>query len=222
MRFNGLNWSLLLAVSISTALGADSEKSKFEVKPAAAYPHHQTSEKITIAAEPMETDEQTHEAFGKVNPYRYGVLPVLLVIQNDGTDAIKVDRMKLVYSLPDGTRIEATPAQDVRFIHGTQAPNRLPGLAGGTVIKKNPEKPSCRVGNRRQGVCGKDGSRRSVRQRICVLPGPTEQRSRLRLCVRSGRSGERQRALLLRNPHVREVIPLRVRLFRPLGTSVKG
>ncbi len=141
MRFNGLRWPLLLAVSISAAWGADNEKSKFEVKPASAYPHHQTSEKVTIAAEPMETDEQTHEAFGKVNPYRYGVLPVLLVIQNDGPDAIKVDRIKLIYSLPDGTRIEATPAQDVRFIHGTQAPNRLPGPAGGITIKRTPKNP---------------------------------------------------------------------------------
>jgi hypothetical protein len=141
LRFNGLRWPLLLAVSISAALGADNEKSKFEVKPAAAYPHHQTSEKVTIAAEPMETDEQTHEAFGKVNPYRYGVLPVLLVIRNDGPDAIKVDHIKLIYSLPDGTRIEATPAQDVRFIHGTQAPNRLPGPAGGITIKRTPKNP---------------------------------------------------------------------------------
>ena len=141
MRFNGLRWPLLLAVSIAAAWGADNEKSKFEVKPASAYPHHQTSEKVTIAAEPMETDEQTHEAFGKVNPYRYGVLPVLIVIQNDGPDAIKVDRIKLIYSLPDGTRIEATPAQDVRFIHGTQAPNRLPGPAGGITIKRTPKNP---------------------------------------------------------------------------------
>jgi hypothetical protein len=89
----------------------------------------------------METDEQTREAFGKVNPYRYGVLPVLLVIQNDGPDAIKVDRIKLIYSLPDGKRIEATPAQDVRFIHGTQAPNRLPGPAGGITIKRTPKNP---------------------------------------------------------------------------------
>jgi hypothetical protein len=141
LRFNGLRWPLLLAVSISAAWGADNEKSKFEVKPASAYPHHQTSEKVTIAAEPMETDEQTHEPFGKVNPYRYGVLPVLLVIQNDGPDAIKVDRIKLIYSLPDGARIEATPAQDVRFIHGTQAPNRLPGPAGGITIKRTPKNP---------------------------------------------------------------------------------
>jgi hypothetical protein len=141
LRFNGLRWTLLLAVSISTAFGGENEKSKFQVKPVETYPHRQTSEEITIAAEPMETDDQTHEAFGKVNPYRYGVLPVLLVIRNDGPDAIKVDRLKLIYTLPDGTRIEATPPQDVRFIHGTQAPNRLPGLAGGTIIKKTPKNP---------------------------------------------------------------------------------
>ena len=141
MRFNGLRWPLLLAVSIATGFPADNEKSKFEVKSAASYPHRQTSEKVTIAAEPMETDEQTREAFGKVNPYRYGVLPVLIVIQNDGTDAIKVDRMKLTYELPDHSRIEATAPQDVRFIHGTTAPNRLPGVAGGVTIKRTPKNP---------------------------------------------------------------------------------
>jgi hypothetical protein len=147
LRFNGLRWLLLLAVSIAAGPGAtrifcaDKDKPKFEAKAASAYPHHQTSEKITIAAEPMETDEQTREAFGKVNPYRYGVLPVLIVIQNDGPDAIKVDRMKLTYELPDHSRIEATQAQDVRFIHGTTAPNRLPGPAGGVTIKRTPKNP---------------------------------------------------------------------------------
>jgi hypothetical protein len=141
LRFNGLRWPLLLAVSIAAGSAADKDKPKLEVKAAAAYTHHQTSEKITIAAEPMETDEQTREAFGKVNPYRYGVLPVLIVIQNDGPDAIKVDRMKLTYELPDRSRIEATPAPDVRFIHGTTAPNRLPGPAGGVTIKKTPKNP---------------------------------------------------------------------------------
>ena len=30
--------------------------------------------------------------FGNLNPWRYGVLPVLVVIQNDGKDALRVDR----------------------------------------------------------------------------------------------------------------------------------
>jgi hypothetical protein len=107
----------------------------------AAYPHRQTSEKVTIAAEPMETDEQTREAFGKVNPFRYGILPVLLVIRNDGPDAIRIDRIKVAYTLPDHTRIEATPAQDVRFIHGTREPRGLPGPTGGIHITRAPKNP---------------------------------------------------------------------------------
>lgn len=142
MRFNSmLVRSLpLLLVSIAAAAGADNEKSRFEVKPAVEYPHHQTSEKVTVAAQAMETDEETREAFGKVNPYRYGVLPVLVVIQNDGTDAIRVDRMKLVYTLPDGSHVEATPAQDVKFLRGVQQPKTINGPAG-IKIRKDPRNP---------------------------------------------------------------------------------
>jgi hypothetical protein len=141
LRFNGLRWPLLLLVSIAVASGADNDKPKFEVKPISAYPHRQTSEKITIAAEPMETDEQTRDAFGKVNPYRYGVLPVLIVLQNDGPDAIRVDRIKFSYILPDRTRIDATPAQDVRFIRGATQPKGLPGPTGGIKITRAPKNP---------------------------------------------------------------------------------
>jgi hypothetical protein len=141
LRFNGLRWSLLLAVSIAAAHGADNEKTKFEAKPASAYPHKQTSEKVTIAAEPMETDEQTRDAFGKVNPFRYGVLPVLIVIQNDSPNAIRVDRMRLIYTLPDRTKVEATPAQDVRFLHGAAQPKGLPGPTGGIRITRPPKNP---------------------------------------------------------------------------------
>lgn len=140
MRFNGLRWPLLLAVSIAAGFPADNEKSKFEVKPAAAYPHRQASEKVTIAVEPFETDEQARDAFGKVNPWRYGVLPVLVVMQNDGPDAIKIDRIKFAYTQPDGKVIESTPAQDVKFIQGAQAPKRLPGQIG-IPIKRNQKNP---------------------------------------------------------------------------------
>lgn len=126
MRFNGLRWLLLLSVSIAAAAGADNDKQKFEVGPAASYPHHQTSEKVTVAAQPMETDAETHDAFGKLNPNRYGILPVLIVVQNDGSDAVKVAGARFEYTMPDGQRVESTPAQEVKYIHGTRAPNALP------------------------------------------------------------------------------------------------
>jgi len=142
LRFNGLRSPLLLFLSIAaTSLTAGGDKPKFEVKPVMAYAHRQTSENVTIAAEPMETDEQTRDAFGKVNPWRYGILPVLIVIRNDGPDAIRVDRMQFAYTFPDGTRVEATPARDVRFIHGTTAPKGLSGPTGGIRLSRAPKNP---------------------------------------------------------------------------------
>jgi hypothetical protein len=134
-------WLLLFLVSITASAGADNDKTEFKVRPVLSYPHRQASEKVTIAAQAMETDDETREAFGKVNPNRYGVLPVLIVIQNDGPAAVRVDRMKLVYNLPDGSHVEATPAEDVRFLNGVREPKGLPGPTGGIAIKRNPKNP---------------------------------------------------------------------------------
>jgi hypothetical protein len=142
LRFKGLKWGskwlLVLSASIAAGVAADNEKTKFEAKPAASYPHHQTSEKVTIAAEPAETDAETRDAFGKLNPNSYGILPVLIVMQNDGPDAIKLDHIKFEYIMPGGEHVEATPAADVKYVHGTRAPNRVPGTI---VIKKKVKNP---------------------------------------------------------------------------------
>ena len=120
LRFNRLApWVLTVAL-----LGAD--RTTFQSKPVDQYPHRQISEKVTIAAQPFLTDEEAKEAFGKLNPWRYGVLPVLVVIQNDGKETLRLDRMKVSYVLPDNTRIEATPASDVKYAHGVKAPKNLP------------------------------------------------------------------------------------------------
>lgn len=134
----GLKWLLLLSVSIAAGTAGDNERAKFDVKPAASYPRHQSSDKLTIAAEPAETDAQTRDAFGKLNPNSYGILPVLIVMQNDGPDAVRLDHLKFEYITPDGQHIDATPAGDVKYIHGTRAPNRLPGTI---VIKKKAKNP---------------------------------------------------------------------------------
>jgi len=121
LRFNLL---MPLVLTVSVLSGAD--RTTFQSKPVDQYPHRQTSEKVTIAAQPFLTDDETKEAFGKLNPWRYGVLPVLVVIQNDGKDTLRLDRMKVSYVLPDNTRIEATPASDVKYARGAKAPKNLP------------------------------------------------------------------------------------------------
>ncbi len=116
------------------------DKTTFQSKPVGEYPHRQASEGVTIAAQPFITDDEAKEAFGSLNPWRYGVLPVLLVIQNDGKDTLRVEKMKVQYELPDNSRIDATPASDVRYARNVKVPTRIPGSSLPIHLgsKKNP------------------------------------------------------------------------------------
>src|SRR3982751_5203840 len=103
---------LALVLSIAAAFAADKE-APFKAAPATSYPHHQTNDAITIAADPYVSGEKMKSAFGKLDPYQYDVLPVLVVIQNDGKEAIRLDRLKVSYLGPGNQRVEATPSRDV-------------------------------------------------------------------------------------------------------------
>ncbi len=46
---------------------------------------------ITIAAVPYTSEDQAKSAFDKVNPYKYGILPILVVIRNDTGKAVRVN-----------------------------------------------------------------------------------------------------------------------------------
>jgi len=130
---------LALFMSIAAAFAADKQPA-FQAPAASALPHRQTADKVTIAADPYVEGEKVKTAFGKLVPYHYGVLPVLVVIQNDSTQSIRLDKMKAEYVGPHGDRVTATPASDVRY---AKAPNR-PVLVGGPAGritghgKKNP------------------------------------------------------------------------------------
>lgn len=128
---------LIVLLSIAAAWGADKDKGRFAPGPASSYANRQSSEGVTIAAAPLETDEQTEPAFGKLNPYKYGVLPVLVVIQNDRKTSLDLSRMQVEYVLPGGGHIEATPAADVPYITGPERP-KVQTLPLPRRKKKNP------------------------------------------------------------------------------------
>ena len=130
---------LILLTSIAVAMAADKDKPKLEVNAAASYPHHMTSQGVSIAAIPYETEEEAKTAFGKVNPNAYGILPILVLMDNDSNNTIRVDRMRLEYTAQGGVRIENTPAQDVRYLNGAKAPRTVPLPTGPIhVNKKSP------------------------------------------------------------------------------------
>jgi hypothetical protein len=128
---------LFLLLSIAVASGSGKDRPKFTPGPASSYPSRQTVSNVTIAAVPYDTEELARTAFGKVNPYKYGILPVLVVIQNDGKQVLRLDSMQVQYTRGDRSRIEATPPQDVPYTTGgpkqpsvtpTPIPARIPGV----------------------------------------------------------------------------------------------
>jgi hypothetical protein len=101
---------------------AEKDHPAFHPPPAAELPHHQTNGQVTIGADPYSSGEKLKAAFGKLNPYQYGILPVLIAVQNASGQSIKMDGMKAEYVGPHGDRIEATPAKDVRYTRGGGPP----------------------------------------------------------------------------------------------------
>jgi hypothetical protein len=122
---------LALLTSIAAVLAPNKawpakDQPKFTPGPAASYESHQTSGKVTIGVAAYVSDQETRLVFGKHNPYTYGVLPVLIVIQNDGPKTIRVDPLELVLVGPSRDRVDATPAKDVRYLGGQSRPSAMP------------------------------------------------------------------------------------------------
>jgi hypothetical protein len=106
-------------------LVADNAKdaAKFSPGPASSYRTKQTNDRVTVAVVPYDTEDLAHMAFGKLNPNQYGVLPVLVIIQNDTDQALKLEHLDAEYAGIDGRQVEATPADEVQTLGGTDRPN---------------------------------------------------------------------------------------------------
>src|ERR1035441_7245010 len=131
---------LALLLSISAGLAADKE-TPFKAAPAASYAHHQSNAQITIGVDPYVALDKVQLAFGKLQPNQYGILPVLVVIQNDSDKAISLERLKAEYAGPNRERIEATPARDVRYLRPPQRPGAIDGPAGRVKVLKSKKNP---------------------------------------------------------------------------------
>src|SRR6266852_3718736 len=134
--------SIALFGSFALAGAADKDL-RFAPGPAASYPTRQTIEKVTIAAIPYTSEEQVHSAFGKLDPNKYGILPVLVVIHNESDQTLRLDNLKLEYITPSRTHIDATPAKDVPYVSGNIKQPRienspLPTGSPRVSRKKNP------------------------------------------------------------------------------------
>ncbi|HEY1218334.1 MAG: hypothetical protein ABSE42_23635 [Bryobacteraceae bacterium] len=109
-------------MSITAALAADKQQA-FHAPAAASMAYHQTVAQVTIGAETYAAGDKVRAAFGRLVPYDYGVLPVLVVIQNDSRESIRLDQMNAEYVIPRGGRVTATPPGEVRYAHPPHRPD---------------------------------------------------------------------------------------------------
>lgn len=140
MALTGKSLIVPLAVIIACGtpvLTGGKERPKFDPGPASNYETRLTISKITIAAAPFIRHSQVEQAFGKLDPNREGVLPVLVIIQNDTNQTVALDQIKVALVTVDHDRIDATPAADLKYLAGPEQPKvyqPIPGLSG----KKKP------------------------------------------------------------------------------------
>ena len=141
MPFVFKSLALLLSISaLSVGFAADKE-TPFKAGAAASYASHQSNAQITIGVDPYVASDKVATAFGKLNPNQHGVLPILVVIQNDSDKAIRLDRLKVEYVGPNHERVESTPARDVRYLKPPQRPDAIGGPGGKVKVLKTKKNP---------------------------------------------------------------------------------
>src|SRR5260370_41256583 len=130
--------ALIVLLSIAAAAADDKDKARFAPGPASSYAGHQTIEKITLAAVPFLAEEQVRTAFGKVNPYKYGVLPVLVILENNTGKALRLE-LEAEFIQADGRHTGATPASDVIYV-GANPGRRTVPTPGPLPLPRKPKK----------------------------------------------------------------------------------
>lgn len=128
--------------AVWTGAGAGGDEPRFAPGPASSYPTRQTSEKVTVAAVPYVGEALVRAAFGKVDPNQYGILPMLVAIENDSGQALRLEGMRVEYVTSDRAHIDATPAKDVLYLGGARVPKMtptpIPGAGSRVKKSKNP------------------------------------------------------------------------------------
>ncbi|MEZ5351383.1 MAG: hypothetical protein R2762_02005 [Bryobacteraceae bacterium] len=129
----------LACVSITVAAGADNKSEGFRPGAASTFANKQTQKGLVVAAAVYQSDEETKPAFGKLNPNKYGVLPVLLVMENTGSEVLRLANLEVRYVDSRRRKISSIPAGEVRYLTPVDKPKvaraPIPGLNRG---KKNP------------------------------------------------------------------------------------
>ena len=122
---------LLLTALVTSPAWADDHVMP-SVQPATTYPDVEihAKEKVAIAAEPYDTKEKAK--IFRVDYLAHGIMPIWLVVTNNGDRPISLRDARILFQTADGDRIQAAEPEDVERLmtrkerEGGKIP--LPGL----------------------------------------------------------------------------------------------
>jgi hypothetical protein len=131
-----MNLSIALMGVLATGVAAGEDKS-FRAGPAGNYAH-QTVEQVTIGAKAFDTEDLTEQAFGrKSDLLKYGVLPVLVVIENKRDKPLDLREVEVSLVAGDGRHVKSVNPEDVQFAKSQKKPSQVP-MPVPLPKKKNP------------------------------------------------------------------------------------
>lgn len=137
-RFLTPSITLAAALLVSARGGGDKP---FQVLAANAYAH-QSVEHVTIGAKPYDTQDLTADAFGKkTDLLKYGVYPVLVVVENKRADSLDLRQLEVSLVGADGRHVTAVDPDELPFLakNGKRRPSKPSvGLPVPLPKKKNP------------------------------------------------------------------------------------
>ena len=133
----------ILSITSAAALlagGFGNEARHFRPGAADAYPH-QKSEDVTVGAKPYTGDAQIGEAFGKkIDFAKYGVVPVLVVIENQRRMALDLRYLEVTLVASDGRHAKAVAPEELPFLASHPGKPSPPGMKSPIPLpkRKNP------------------------------------------------------------------------------------
>jgi hypothetical protein len=129
--------SIAFAVT-AAVVGTSAEDKPFRAGAASDYAH-QTSEQVTIGAKSYNTEELTAEAFGKkTDLLKYGVLPVLVVIENKRQKTLDLRNLEVNLVAADGRHAGPVSPEDIPFLGKRSKTPTINPVPNPLPKKKNP------------------------------------------------------------------------------------
>ena len=101
--------TLLLILSGSILPAADYEIKTVPVQPMEAYPARTTIGKVTIAADPYDTNEKSFTAFDVKDLNSRGYFPVHIIIKNDSPSFMTIRTRNIILITASGDQLYTTP-----------------------------------------------------------------------------------------------------------------